>query len=80
VSRDRLDNILFAIVIGTMLGITAWQVWSRELPAPRSIEPGPTTNQVMRVSTGNKETATDTMIDKKELSDHEAKYYRKVEQ
>ena len=74
----RIHNILFALIIGLILGVTVYaietqmpQMSARELPVKIQNESPP----LERTKAANE---TEKMIDRGELSNHEGKYYKTV--
>jgi hypothetical protein len=77
----RLHNIIFALLLGIILGVTAYAIHVR-LPSvglphylieiPRSAD--------SKESSKKKTSKTERMIEAGELSDHEAKYYKVLPQ
>ncbi len=65
----RIHNILFALLIGLILGVTVYALNARMPEAPARVLP---------VEINRKAPANDTekLIDRGELSNHEATYYR----
>jgi hypothetical protein len=68
----RIHNIIFALLIGLVLGVTAYSVYSR-LPA-QVVSPAESRES------SESSSKTERMIENGELSDHPAKYYRMLEQ
>lgn len=68
----RVHNIIFALLLGLVLGVTAYSVYSR-LP---SLE----LSQAESRESDKISSETERMIESGELSDHPAKYYKVLEQ
>ena len=73
--RRRIHNILFAILLGIVLGVTAYALHTRmpswglpDYSIPRAA-----------VSKERKSNETERMIESGELSDHKASYYKVLE-
>ena len=95
--RARLHNLLFALVLGVVLGITAWSVLVREpglfrlAPVLKRMPVQPTATQPP-IEAGTPPPAppmqpeikakglTEKLIESGALSDHRAKYWRRLEE
>ncbi len=87
--RVRLHNILMAIAIGAVLGVTAWSLHAREpdLIAPGGViapQPQKPTSQTKNTEPTNESRVpnpesrlTEQMIERGELSKHPARFYKK---
>ena len=80
---SKLQSFIFASVVGIVIGVTAWSVYSRE-PWRFKVKPIQTEVKVEdEVEKDDKEdkkkTKTERMIESGALSDHPAMYYKKLE-
>ncbi len=72
----RLHNVIFAVLLGIILGITAYALDTRT----PEMEKAPLSIEVPVENPGKNRTETERMIDAGELSDHPAKYYRVIDE
>jgi len=68
----RVHGIIFALLIGLVLGVTAYSVYSR---LPSQVVLPAESRESDKISS-----ETERMIESGELSDHPAKYYKVLEQ
>ncbi len=73
--RDKLVSAAFALVIGIVLGVTAWSVSVRS-GGMMSIE-SPAIERAMEEALSPQDDETKAMIQGGELSDHPARFWRK---
>lgn len=71
--RDKLVSAAFAIIIGLVLGVTAWSVSVRSGGLMRIESP----SAVLPQDDGAQDDETKAMIERGELSDHPARFWRK---
>jgi len=69
----RIHTLIFALFIGLILGVTAYALNARMPEAPARALP-------VEISKKASTNDTEKMIDRGELSNHEANYYRVEEQ
>lgn len=70
--KRRVHNLLFALLLGAVLGATAYALHTR-MPSLG------TSFGLPREAQSKEKSKTERMIESGELSDHEAKYYKVIE-